>query len=90
MSTRFPSSRRDFLRNAGIALAGLQLSPHTVSEVHEQPALDPSALPAFVDPLPLPPLLQPSGRRPVLFSYLMLTLIPAIVCAVLLYLIRVS
>ena len=64
MSTRFPSSRRDFLRNAGIALAGLQLSPHTVSEVHEQPALDPSALPAFVDPLPLPPLLQPSGRRP--------------------------
>ena len=33
---------------------------------------------------------QPSGRRPVLFSYLMLTLIPAIVCAVLLYLIRVS
>ena len=63
MSIRIPSSRRAFLRNAGFALAGLQLSPHAVSEVHEQPTLDPSTLAPFVDPLPLPAVVSPSGRR---------------------------
>ncbi|HTX42100.1 MAG TPA: multicopper oxidase domain-containing protein [Acidobacteriaceae bacterium] len=63
MSTRIPSSRRDFLRNAGFALAGLQLKPPIAPE-RSQPALDPSTLAPFVDPLPLPPVAQPSGRRP--------------------------
>lgn len=63
MSARFPSSRRAFLRSAGFALAGLQLKPSIASE-QPAPALDPSTLPAFVDPLPMPMVVRPSGRRP--------------------------
>ena len=59
----FHSSRRAFLRNAGFAVAGLQLRPQTAS-ARQELELDPSTLAPFVDPLPLPALARPSGRRP--------------------------
>jgi spore coat protein A len=64
----FRLSRRAFLRNAGFAAAGLQLNRPVSTENGQQAsgkqALDPSTLAPFVDPLPLPVLAQPSGRRP--------------------------
>lgn len=59
----FPSTRRAFLRNAGYAAAGLQFTPLLASE-KQQLELDASTLAPFVDPLPLPAVAQPSGRRP--------------------------
>lgn len=57
------SSRRSFLRHAGLAAAALQLkSPLTPPR--QPPALDPTTLAPFVDPLPLPTLARPAGTRP--------------------------
>ncbi len=64
MPPPFRSSRRAFLRNAGFALASLQLKPPAPPEEHQQTALDPSTLAPFVDPLPLPTVAAPAGRRP--------------------------
>ncbi len=63
MPLRFRSSRRDFLRNAGYAVAGFQAKWPIAAE-QQQPAINASVLAPFVDPLLLPPLAQPSGRRP--------------------------
>ncbi len=63
MSGRFHSSRRVFLCNAGLAIAGFQLKP-PIEPLHPSPALDPPTLASFVDPLPLPQLARPAGTRP--------------------------
>ena len=57
------SSRRTFLRNAGMVIAGSRLVPSTQT-VRQMPSLDPSTLAPFVDPLPLPALAQPTATRP--------------------------
>ncbi len=46
-----------------MAAAGFALHPPLRAETHA-PALDPSKLDPFVDPLPIPPLAQPAGLRP--------------------------
>src|ERR1700735_3902035 len=62
MSDHFRSSRRGFLRCAGLTLAGLRL--HAGIAAPETPAaLDPSTLTPFVDPLPLPALARAEGVR---------------------------
>ncbi len=66
MPHRFHSSRRVFLRNAGCAFAAFQLKPPvkaSVQRFQQSPALDPSTLAPFVDPLPLPKSAQPAGMR---------------------------
>jgi spore coat protein A, manganese oxidase len=69
----FRSTRRTFLRNAGLAIAGSRFTPPTDAALHgaipqkqalQKTALDPSVLPAFVDPLPIPAQAQPAGSRP--------------------------
>lgn len=62
MFTRFPSSRRAFLRNAGYAIAGFQAKMPIAPA--QQQAINASILAPFVDPLPLPPVARPSGSRP--------------------------
>ncbi len=59
MLSSFHSSRRAFLRNAGFAVAGFQIKTPIAPE-----QLNASTLEPFVDPLPLPALARPSGRRP--------------------------
>ncbi|MFZ0633815.1 MAG: multicopper oxidase domain-containing protein [Acidobacteriaceae bacterium] len=56
-------SRRAFLRDAALAAAslGLDLQAHSAEVA---PALDPTTLTPFVDPLPIPRVLQPEGTRP--------------------------
>ena len=55
-------SRRRFLRNASMAVAGLSLKSGAATTRPE--TLDPSALTPFVDALPLPPLARAAGTRP--------------------------
>jgi spore coat protein A len=69
-------SRRDFLRSGGVATAGLTLGLHREIGAFQQarphvmaaPTRPPGSLRAdtlarFVDPLPIPPRAQPTGRR---------------------------
>ncbi len=56
-------SRRTFLLNSSLALAGLRLRAET-PHAEQAPALDPTNLPPFVDPLPIPQVARPVGRRP--------------------------
>jgi spore coat protein A len=56
------SSRRDFLRNAGFAVAGLSFKGES-AEPEQRPALDPSTLTPFVDPLPVPLVARAEGAR---------------------------
>jgi spore coat protein A len=60
MSGLFRSSRRAFLRNTALALAGSRMPVQAAADLA---SLDPSTLPPFVDPLPLPPLAKASGTR---------------------------
>src|ERR1700728_1412107 len=53
-------SRRDFLRTGTMAVAGAHM-PMPRPSVD---ALDPSKLTPFVDRLPVPPILRPTGTRP--------------------------
>jgi len=60
-------SRRRFLRDAGLAAAGLRLNGGQVSHhvpVKQQATLDPSTLKPFVDALPIPMAARPVGTRP--------------------------
>jgi spore coat protein A len=62
MFSHFRPSRRTFLRNTGYAFAGFQIRiPTTLAQ--QQLAVNASTLAPFVDPLPLPPVAKPSGRR---------------------------
>src|SRR5580658_10325811 len=56
------TTRRAFLRNGSLALAGIGLRGESVPS-GTAAGLDPSALTPFVDPLPIPPLARPSGMR---------------------------
>ena len=59
----FPFSRRSFLRDAGFVAAGLALQRKAFAATPSA-ALDPSTLTPFVDPLPIPAVLQAEGTRP--------------------------
>jgi spore coat protein A len=59
-------SRRKFLWASGMAATGLamgQTKPKRTGTI-ERPPLNLDALAKFVDPLPIPPLAQPRGKRP--------------------------
>jgi len=59
-------SRRKFLHNAGLAIAGLRLGNGQVSHpvpVRPQVTLDPSTLTPFVDALPIPAMAKAEGTR---------------------------
>src|SRR5215467_12514811 len=63
-------SRREFLRTGGavtVALAGSRYAhalPQTRNEPHTDPMLELDSLAQFVDPLPIPSVLQPAEHRP--------------------------
>lgn len=58
------STRRQFLRQS-VVLAGASLAAQTPRrQTIARPTLDPGSLTPFVDPLPIPPVARPSGRRP--------------------------
>ena len=64
--TFLPFTRREFLRNSGLLVAGLaasQSNPHKTGVVGRS-LLDLNSVPQFADPLPTPPVLKPSGTRP--------------------------
>ena len=67
MTDRFAHlTRREFLQKSGMLVAGMaaaQINPHRTGII-ARPLLDVNALERFVDPLPLPPVLKPSGTRP--------------------------
>jgi len=67
MTRQFHSlTRREFLRSSGVLAAGLvagQTNVHRTGTIPKQ-LLNLSALEKFVDPLPIPSVLQPSGTRP--------------------------
>jgi len=56
-------NRRVFLRDAGLLLAGFRLDPRAAA-AQTPAALDPSTLAPFVDPLPIPRVLQAEATRP--------------------------
>jgi spore coat protein A len=57
--------RREFLQTSGMFAAGLTVAQaFPQSNPTGRPMLDLSTLEKFVDPLPVPPVLRPSGRRP--------------------------
>lgn len=63
---RFLSTRRDFIRNSSLLVAGLasrQSNPHKTGLI-ARPLLDLDRLAHFVDPLPIPGVIQPAGTRP--------------------------
>jgi spore coat protein A len=62
MSYSFRSSRRKFLRAAGLSLASLGFKAD-VAAAKQPAALDPSKLTPFVDRLPIPPVMKPVGTR---------------------------
>jgi spore coat protein A, manganese oxidase len=63
-------SRRQFLNRAAALTAGLAArrslgqTPHPAASFPSRPLLNSATLARFVDPLPLPPRIAPSGRRP--------------------------
>jgi spore coat protein A len=57
------STRRTFLRNSTLALASLGMES-ALPQASGAAQLDPSTLTPFVDPLPIPAVAQPAGRRP--------------------------
>ncbi|HUL32284.1 MAG TPA: multicopper oxidase domain-containing protein [Candidatus Eisenbacteria bacterium] len=59
-------TRREFLRNSGLLLGGLaagQGNAHRTGII-ARPQLNLAAVERFVDPLPIPSLAKPAGRRP--------------------------
>src|SRR5580698_1860829 len=61
-------SRRNFLERGSMVAAGLSLKAAAHATPRIAPALDPSHLTPFVDPLPLPAVARSSGSRPAPFS----------------------
>lgn len=65
--TALSLTRRAFLQNSGFLTAALALPQGIgpqLSPPKYRPTLNAQALAQFVDPLPIPELVQPSGRRP--------------------------
>jgi spore coat protein A, manganese oxidase len=59
MTDFFGWTRREFMKGGALALAGAGMgSPHAPAD-----ALDPSTLTPFVDPLPVPRVMKPTGMR---------------------------
>jgi spore coat protein A, manganese oxidase len=61
-----PITRREFLQKSGMLVAGMaasQVNPHR-NGIIARPLLDINGLAKFVDPLPVPAILKPSGTRP--------------------------
>ena len=56
-------TRRSFLERTGLFAAGLSLTKLSPAQP-QQTTLDPDTLSPYVDPLPIPPIAQPSGMRP--------------------------
>src|SRR5215467_8709879 len=59
-------TRREFLRNSGALAAGLavgQANIHKAGVIARQP-LKIDSLEKFVDPLPIPSVIRPKGKRP--------------------------
>ena len=62
MTDFFGWTRREFMRGGALALAGTGVgAPHAMSAPAD--ALDPSTLTPFVDPLPVPRVMKPTGTR---------------------------
>jgi len=60
-------ARREFLRNSAVLAAGLAI-PQTnarKTEIIARPLLDLTWFPHFVDTLPIPQVIKPTGRRPI-------------------------
>ncbi|MGC2162085.1 MAG: multicopper oxidase domain-containing protein [Silvibacterium sp.] len=57
-------SRRSFLEQATALAACLSLKSPSLAEVMTTPALDPNSLRPWVDPLPIPEVVQSIGNRP--------------------------
>src|SRR5258708_9908890 len=72
MTERFaPPPRREFLQKSGMLVAGLSTRGLAASQsnprrtgVIVRPLLDMNTLARFVDPLPIPAIIKPSGTRP--------------------------
>jgi spore coat protein A, manganese oxidase len=63
MTDRFLSTRRAFIKSSAVALAGAGMGlPHGMHPSAD--ALDPSMLTPFVDPLPVPRVMKPTGTQP--------------------------
>ncbi len=56
-------TRRRFLERTGLFAAGISVSKLPSTEP-QLTTLDPDTLTPYVDPLPVPPIAQPSGMRP--------------------------
>jgi len=62
MTDFFGWTRREFMKSGALALAGVGMrSPHAMSAPAD--ALDPSTLTPFVDALPVPRVMKPTGTR---------------------------
>ena len=59
-------TRREFLRHSGMAAAAVMVpqGSHRPAAPMARPTLDPSSLAPFVDPLPIPSVLQSNQFRP--------------------------
>ena len=61
-------TRREFLRTSGVFAAGLAAAQTNIHQtgagVLERPLLKVDALEKFVDPLPIPAVIRPKGKRP--------------------------
>jgi spore coat protein A len=67
MKRRFSSlTRREFLRNSGMLAAGLAAGQSDVPKtgIIARPLLNPNSLEKFVEPLPIPGIIRPTGARP--------------------------
>jgi spore coat protein A, manganese oxidase len=63
MSDSLAFTRRTFVKSGAMALAGAGMDrPHTSNPIAD--ALDPSTLAPFVDQLPVPRVMKPTGTRP--------------------------
>jgi len=66
MKKKFLMNRREFLCKTGAAAAAFSTGPHLLAQAGAAPRrpLDARTLKPFVDPLPVPSVLQPDGVRP--------------------------
>jgi spore coat protein A len=66
MKRRFSLTRREFLRSSGILAAGLATGQTKIQTTRAltRPLQNPDTLEKFVDPLPIPSVIRPSGHRP--------------------------
>ena len=57
------STRREFLKASAITVGGISVPWKTsMASMHTSPPLDPGTIPKFLDPLPIPAILKPTGK----------------------------